>query len=48
MADDPIATVYLADRADGSAIYQAHMNLLYVITSYGALVAAALASSFPE
>lgn len=46
MADDPISTIYLADRADGSAIYQANMNLLYVITTYGALVFAALGSNF--
>lgn len=42
MANDPIATIYLADRTDGSAIYQANMNLLYVITTYGALVFAAI------
>lgn len=39
MADDPITTIYLADRTDGSAIYQANMNLLYVITTYGVLLA---------
>lgn len=46
MADDPITTIYLADRADGSAIYQAHMNLLYVITTYAVLVAAAIGTNF--
>ena len=46
MADDPIATIYLADRTDGSAIYQAHMNLLYIITTYGVLLATAIGSNF--
>jgi hypothetical protein len=46
MAEDPITTIYMADRADGSAIYQAHMNLLYVITTYVVLVAAAISTNF--
>ena len=45
MADDEITTLYLADRADGSAIYQVNMALLAGISTYGALVVAAISTS---
>jgi hypothetical protein len=46
MSDDPIATIYTTDRTDGSTIYQVNMNLMAVITTYGALVVAAISSTF--
>lgn len=40
--DQMIAAIYAADRADGSAILGASMNLMAVITAYGGIVVAAL------
>ncbi|WP_396911694.1 hypothetical protein [Mycolicibacterium sp.] len=44
MSDDKhvLAAIYAADRADGSAILGASMNLIAVIAAYGGIVLAAL------
>lgn len=48
MSDDNevLAAIYTADRADGSAILGASMNLIAVIATYGGIVLAALAADF--